>query len=77
MRSIFGGAFAELGDEKSVRIVFIRKDFQYTVANDGACGKGAERKFRMIGKEILHDLAVFRRIDRTRSEEHTSELQSL
>ena len=76
MRSILGGALAELSNEKSVRIIFIRKDFQYTVANDGACGKGAEGKFRMRGKEILHDLAVFRRIDRTgRIDERSTRFQ--
>ena len=63
--SIRGGiSLAELGNEKSVRIIFIRKDFQHTVANDCTGGKGTERKFGMICEEVFNDPAVFRRIDR-------------
>ena len=62
---MLNGTFAELGDEKSVRVIFIREDFEHTVTNDRARSEGAERKFGMARKEGFDDLLIFRGIDGT------------
>ena len=60
---MLNGAFAELGDEESVRVIFVREDFKHTVAYDRACREGAEGKFGVVGKEAFDDPLVFSGVD--------------